>query len=219
MTDRTIDLDDHRGMAAQKRRTELRRLLADVAANETALRLRQEELETQVVAAPATNWHEAAEKARYLLNLFAGTLTPEDRRRQRLIAAVLADFDRLVEQAGAARRILPRNRYRFIGSTSGVKWQKGPNEKNPREKEAEGRQEQGQGPLRRYRRSHPRVSPEFIRAVKAADTGMTPNSSAATIRVLRSCRSISPNRSRCYDATLRAVRFWGHDGPWRPRFS
>ena len=35
MTDRTIDLDHHRGMAAQKA-TELRRLLADVEANEKA---------------------------------------------------------------------------------------------------------------------------------------------------------------------------------------
>ena len=98
MTDSTIDLDLHRGMAAQKA-TELRRLLADVAANETTLRLRQEELETHLVAAPAANWHEASEKARYLLSLFAGTLSPGDRRRQRLIAAVLEDFDRLADQA------------------------------------------------------------------------------------------------------------------------
>ncbi len=98
MTDRTIDLDQHRGMAAQKA-TELRRLLADVAANETALRLRQDELETHLVAAPAANWHEAAEKARYVLNLYAGTLTSEDRRRRTLIAAVLADFDRLAGEA------------------------------------------------------------------------------------------------------------------------
>jgi hypothetical protein len=40
MTDKTIDLDQHRGMAAQKA-TELRRLLADVEANEQTLRLRQ----------------------------------------------------------------------------------------------------------------------------------------------------------------------------------
>jgi hypothetical protein len=98
MTDRTIDLDRHRGMAAQKA-TELRRLLADVAANETALRLRQAELEAHLVAAPAANWHEAAEKARYVLDLFAGTLTSEDRRKQALIAAVLADFDRLAGEA------------------------------------------------------------------------------------------------------------------------
>jgi hypothetical protein len=37
MTDKTVDLDQHRGMAAQKA-TDLRRLLAEVAANERALR-------------------------------------------------------------------------------------------------------------------------------------------------------------------------------------
>ena len=94
MTDKTIDLDHHRGMAAQKA-TELRRLLADVAANEKALRIRQDELEAHLLAAPAANWHEAAEKAGYLLNLFAATVTVQDARRQKLIAAVLADFKRL----------------------------------------------------------------------------------------------------------------------------
>lgn len=98
MTDRTIDLDQHRGMAAQ-RATELRRLLADVEANEKALRARQDELEAHLVAAPAANWQEAAEKARYLLNLFAGTLAAQDPRRQKLIAAVLADFNRLASES------------------------------------------------------------------------------------------------------------------------
>lgn len=93
MTDKTIDLDQHRGMAAQKA-TELRRLVADVEANEKALRLRQDELESQL-AAPATDWHEAAEKARYLLNLFAATFAAQDPRKQKLIAAVLADFEHL----------------------------------------------------------------------------------------------------------------------------
>jgi hypothetical protein len=54
MTDKSIDLDQHRGMAAQKA-TELRRLLADVEANEQELRLRQDELESHLVAVPATN--------------------------------------------------------------------------------------------------------------------------------------------------------------------
>ena len=94
MTEKTIDLDQHRGMAAQKA-TDLRRLLADVEANEKALRLRQDELEAQLVASPAANWPEAAEKARYLLNIFAATLTSQDPRRQKLIAAVLEDFARL----------------------------------------------------------------------------------------------------------------------------
>jgi hypothetical protein len=94
MTGKTIDLDQHRGMAAQKA-TDLRRLLADVEANERTLRLRQDELESHLLAAPAADWREAAEKARYLLNLFAATLAAQDPRRQKLIAAVLADFDRL----------------------------------------------------------------------------------------------------------------------------
>jgi hypothetical protein len=94
MTEKTIDLDVHRGMAAQKA-TDLRRLLADVEANEKELRLRQDELEAHLLAAPAANWHEAADKARYLLSLFAATPAAQDPRRQKLIAAVLADFSRL----------------------------------------------------------------------------------------------------------------------------
>ena len=61
MTEKTVDLDKHRGMAAQKA-TDLRRLLADVEANAKALRLRQDELEAQLVAAPAANWPEAPRK-------------------------------------------------------------------------------------------------------------------------------------------------------------
>ena len=98
MTDKTIDLDEHRGMAAQKA-TKLRRLLADVEANGKALRVRQEELESHLLAAPATSWPEAAEKARYLLTLCSATLPAEDPRRQKLIAAVLADFDRLAGES------------------------------------------------------------------------------------------------------------------------
>jgi hypothetical protein len=81
-------------MAAQKA-TELRRLLADVETDQNALRVRQEELESHLLASPAANWHEAAEKACYLLNLFSASLTSQDPRRQKLIAAVLADFKRL----------------------------------------------------------------------------------------------------------------------------
>jgi hypothetical protein len=98
MTDRPIDLDQRRGMAAQKA-TELRRLLAEVEANEQALRQRQDELEEHLVAAPAANWHEASEKARYLLNLFAASLAAQDPRKQRLVAAVLSDFKRLDQES------------------------------------------------------------------------------------------------------------------------
>jgi hypothetical protein len=94
MTDRTIELDQHRGMAAQKA-TEIRRLVAEVEADGQALRSRQEALEVQLVAVPAATWHDAAEKARYLLGLFASTPAAQDPRRQMLIASVLDDFQRL----------------------------------------------------------------------------------------------------------------------------
>jgi hypothetical protein len=51
-----------------------------------------------LLAAPAANWYEAAEKARYLLKLFAATLAAQDPRRQTLIAAVLDDFRRLANE-------------------------------------------------------------------------------------------------------------------------
>jgi len=70
-----------------------------VEANERALRLRQDELESHLVAAPVANWHEAAEKARYLRTLFAIMLAAQDPRRQKLIAAVLNDFERLARES------------------------------------------------------------------------------------------------------------------------
>ena len=94
MTEETVDLDKRRGMTAQKE-TRLRRLHAEVRAQRDALRTRQDALEAQLLAAPAENWEDAAEKARYLLNLFAATADARDPRRQKLIAAVLDDFRRL----------------------------------------------------------------------------------------------------------------------------
>jgi hypothetical protein len=94
MTDETIKLDARRGMAAQKA-TDVRRLVAEVEANEKALRTRQDLLEAQLIAEPSRSWREAAEKARYLLNAFAATPWALDSRRQKLIANVLEDFDRL----------------------------------------------------------------------------------------------------------------------------
>ena len=94
MTKQTIELDMRRGMAAQKA-TELRRLMSEVAANEELLRSRQKELEEQLLATPALTWADAADKARYLLSLFASAPTAQDPRRQLLIARVLEDFVRL----------------------------------------------------------------------------------------------------------------------------
>jgi len=101
MTDRTIELDSHRGMAAQKA-TELRRLLTEVATDRARLKERQDELEKALVAAPATTWSDAVEKARYLLSLFAATAEAEDPRRKMLIKNILEDFERLLEEQPTA---------------------------------------------------------------------------------------------------------------------
>jgi hypothetical protein len=97
MTDHPIKLDQHRGVAAQKA-TELRRLLSEVEANEALLRSRQNALEEQLLAAPALTWEDAADKARYLLSLFASSPNAQDPRRQLLIARVLEDFVRLAAE-------------------------------------------------------------------------------------------------------------------------
>jgi hypothetical protein len=96
MSDEPIVLDQHRGMAAQKA-TEIRRRLVEVKADQAALRERQGELERVLAAAPAQTWLEAAEKARYLIDLFAATAQGQDPRRRRLIESVIDDFKRLSE--------------------------------------------------------------------------------------------------------------------------
>ncbi len=94
MNDDPTILDEHRGMAAQQA-TEIRRRLAEVTADQAALRRRRAELEKFLLAAPAVTWADAAEKARYLITLFATTSLGQDPRRQKLIASVLDDFTRL----------------------------------------------------------------------------------------------------------------------------
>jgi len=98
VTDDPVDLDKHRGMAAQKA-TEIRRLLLEVETNSQVLRQRQSELEAQLLAMPATCWPEAAVKARYLLTHYQATLGREDTLHHRLVEAVLADFARLLDGA------------------------------------------------------------------------------------------------------------------------
>jgi hypothetical protein len=72
MTAPPVDVDEHRGMAAQKS-TELRRRLHEVQADQTALRRRQDEFERYALAPTSATWPEAAAKARYLIQLFAAT--------------------------------------------------------------------------------------------------------------------------------------------------
>jgi hypothetical protein len=99
MTDDPVDLDEHRGMAAQKA-TEIRRQRLDAfQADQAALRRRQEELEKLLLAAPAETWPEAAAEALYLIQLFAATSEAQDPRRKKLIARALDDLTRLCDRA------------------------------------------------------------------------------------------------------------------------
>jgi len=94
VTEIPIELDKHRGMAAQKA-TDIRRVLAEVEANAKLLRDKQGVVESQLLAVPATSWPEAVAKARYLLNLYSASLAPNDTHHRDLVAAVLADLTRL----------------------------------------------------------------------------------------------------------------------------
>ena len=97
MTDEPVDLDIHRGMAAQKA-TEIRRQrFHEFQADQAALRRRQEELEKLLLAAPSETWPEAAAKAQYLIELYAFTAEAQDPRRKKLIASALDDLARLSE--------------------------------------------------------------------------------------------------------------------------
>jgi hypothetical protein len=94
VSDKPLDLDKHRGMAAQ-RATDIMRALAEVEDNARDLRERQGVLENQLLSVPAASWPEAAAKARYVLNLYAAGLASTDAHHRDLIAAIFADFARL----------------------------------------------------------------------------------------------------------------------------
>jgi len=94
VTDQPLDLDKHRGLAAQKA-TDIRRVLAEVENHAKELRDRQAVLEAQLLSVSAASWTEAAAKARYVLNLYVAGLAADDTHHRDLVAAVFADFDRL----------------------------------------------------------------------------------------------------------------------------
>jgi len=103
MTDDPVDLDTRRS-AEGKIATDIRRhSIKDFEADRRALRQRQDELEAQLLAEPAANWHEAAIKAQYLIRRYSETAEACDTKRQELIARVLGDFARLTEEEDADR--------------------------------------------------------------------------------------------------------------------
>ena len=94
MSEVPIELDKHRGMAAQKA-TDIRRVILDVETNAKLLREHQAAVELQLLTVPATSLPEAVAKARYVLNLYAASLAPANTHHRDLVAAVLADLTRL----------------------------------------------------------------------------------------------------------------------------
>ena len=90
-----VVLDEHRGMASQKE-TDARRHRSEVEADQAALQRRREELERFLFAAPAADWPDAAQKALYLLRLFATTSDARDPRLKHLIEDATADLNRLI---------------------------------------------------------------------------------------------------------------------------
>ncbi len=97
--DDPVDLDAHRGMAAQKATDIRRQRLHEFEADQAALQRQKQELEHLLFASPAETWPQAAAKAKYLLQLFAITPEAQDPRRQELIAQALDDLNRLCDRA------------------------------------------------------------------------------------------------------------------------
>jgi hypothetical protein len=97
VNDDPVDLDDRRSMAGRMATNMRRHSLKGFEAAQEALRRRQEELETQLLAEPAETWPEAAAKAQYLIRLYAQTTEGQDARRQKLIEHALGDLAQLMK--------------------------------------------------------------------------------------------------------------------------
>lgn len=102
-TEDPVDLDEHRGMAAQMETEKRRERLHHFNEDQAHLRCRQDELERLLVAEPAQTWPEAAAKARYLIQQFADTPEGQDPRHKALIACAMDDLARLCELARQPR--------------------------------------------------------------------------------------------------------------------
>ena len=80
MTDKTIELDQRRGMEAQKA-TDLPGCLPRWKPTNAPCVFASRSWKRTLADAPAATWEEAAEKVRYVLGLYAATLTAKDTRR------------------------------------------------------------------------------------------------------------------------------------------
>ena len=98
LNDDPVDLDNRRSKSGLMETDIRRKALKAFEADQKALRLRQEELEEQLLAEPAETWPEAAAKAQYLLRQYADTNEAQHEQRQDLIERALSDLTRLMER-------------------------------------------------------------------------------------------------------------------------
>jgi len=78
--------------------TEMRRHSHQEGESERLERRNDEEaLARELVAEPARNWPEVADKVRYLLLRYSSTTDAQDARRKKLVERVLVDLDRLTD--------------------------------------------------------------------------------------------------------------------------
>ena len=94
MVNEPVDLDERRDIQEQKS-IEIRRRLEEFQDDMIIVKRHQSELENLLLATPAKTWSEAATKALYLLEQFAGTTEAQNSRHQELIAQTIIDLDRL----------------------------------------------------------------------------------------------------------------------------
>lgn len=95
MADDPVNLDKHRGMAAQ-RATEVRRGRSRRQESErVSSRDRHKEIDRILASAPAADWAEAAKNARFLIELLSGGSLAQDCHYRALMARVLQDIDNL----------------------------------------------------------------------------------------------------------------------------
>lgn len=98
MTDEPVDLDRHRSSAGKLASEMRRHAIKDSEADQEAFRLRNQELEAQLLAEAARTWPDLAMKAQYLIRRYAETQEAEDARHHKLIDRALADIASLLDE-------------------------------------------------------------------------------------------------------------------------
>ena len=86
MSDTPIDLDKHRGMAAQKA-TDIRRVIADVEANAKLLRDKQDVVEIQLLAVPADRLAGGGRQGALRAESVSAGLAPSDTHHRDLVSS------------------------------------------------------------------------------------------------------------------------------------